>query len=76
MIVSTSRKTSGNDYRKKALNPNPRGLLKAIKRAMEMTKHALRSIIPCQWVHVDLLTQLTIKKDVLDLKLEDRPIDA
>ena len=26
------------------------------------------------WLHVDLLMQLTIKKDIVDIKLRDRPV--
>jgi hypothetical protein len=53
------------------LKPSPRSLLKAIKGATKMTNHALRDRIPRWWTHVNILTQLTIKKCILHIKLRD-----
>jgi hypothetical protein len=64
-------KTSSCDHRGKTLKPSPRSLLKAIKGAMKMTNHTLRDRIPRWWTHVNILTQLTIKKDILHIKLRD-----
>jgi hypothetical protein len=70
-IMSAGEKTSNYDHRGKTLKPSPRSLLKAIKGAMKMTNHTLRDIIPTWWTHVNILTQLTIKKDILHIKLRD-----
>jgi hypothetical protein len=73
-IISTDRKTSSCDHRGKTLKPSPRSLLKAIKGATKVTNHTLKDRIPRQWTHVNILTQLTIKKDILHIKLRDRPL--
>jgi hypothetical protein len=52
------------------LKPSPRHLLEAIKRAAKTTNHTLRNRIPMRWLHIDL-TQLTIKKDILEIKMRD-----
>jgi hypothetical protein len=70
-IMSASGKTSSCDHRRKTLKPSPRCLLKAIKGATKVTNHALRDRIPRWWTHVNILTQLTIKKDILHIKLRD-----
>jgi hypothetical protein len=62
---------SSCDHRGKTLKPSPRSLLKAIKGVMKMTNHALRDRILRWWTHVNILTQLTIKKDILHIKLRD-----
>jgi hypothetical protein len=72
-IMSAGGKTSSYDHRGKTLKPSPRSLLKAIKGAMKVTNHALRDIIPRLWMHVNILTQLTIKKDILHIKLRHGP---
>jgi hypothetical protein len=66
-IMSTGEKTSGSDHKGKTLKPNARSLLK-------VTKHTLRDRIPRWWAHVNILTQLTIKKDVFHVKLRDGPL--
>jgi hypothetical protein len=71
--MSTGRKTSNCDHRGKTLKSSPRILLKVIKGAMKVTNHALRDRILRWWTHVNILTQLTIKKDILHIKLRDRP---
>jgi hypothetical protein len=38
--------------------------------AVKTTNHTLRYIIHMWWLHIDLI-QLTIKKDILDIKLRD-----
>jgi hypothetical protein len=55
------------------LKPSPRSLLKAIKGVMNVTNHALTDRIPRWWTHVNILTQLTIKKGILHIKLRDGP---
>jgi hypothetical protein len=72
-IMSVGGKTSICDHRGKMLKPSPRSLLKAIKGATKMTNHALRDRIPRWWTHVNILKQLTIKKDILHIKLRDGP---
>jgi hypothetical protein len=69
--MSAGEKTSNCDHRGKTLKPSPRSLLKAIKGAMKVTNHALRDRIPRWWTHVNILMQLTIKKDILHIKLID-----
>jgi hypothetical protein len=39
-----------------------------------VTNHTLRDRIPRWWTHVNILMQLTIKKDVLHIKLRDGPL--
>jgi hypothetical protein len=51
-----------------------RSLLKAIKGATNVTNHTLMDRIPRWWVHVNIHTQLTIKKDILHIKLGDGPL--
>jgi hypothetical protein len=73
-IMSTGGKTSSSDYRGKMMKPSVRGLLKAIKGATNVTNHTLRDRIPKWWAHVNILTQLTIKKVILHIKLRDGPL--
>jgi hypothetical protein len=73
-VMSTSGKTSCCGHRGKMLKPSMISLLKAIKGAMKVTNHTLRNIIPRWWTHVNILTQLTIKKNILDIKLRDGPL--
>jgi hypothetical protein len=73
-IMSTGEKTSSCDHRGKTLEPSPRSLLKAIKGATNVTNHTLRDRIPRWWTHVNILTQLTIKKSILHIKLRDGPL--
>jgi hypothetical protein len=72
-IISADGKTSSCDHRGKTLKPSPRRLLKAIKGATKVTNHALRDRIPRWWTHLNILMQLTIKKDILHIKLRDGP---
>jgi hypothetical protein len=39
-----------------------------------MTNHAIRNIVPWRRLHVNLLTQLTIEKCILNIKLRHRPV--
>jgi hypothetical protein len=39
-----------------------------------VTNHALKDKIPRWWAHVNILTQLTVKKDILHIKLRDGPL--
>jgi hypothetical protein len=72
--MSAGRKTSSCDHRGKTLKPSPRSLLKAINGVMKVINHTLRHRIPRWWTHVNILTQLTIKKDILHIKLRDGPL--
>jgi hypothetical protein len=72
-IMSAGRKISSCDHRGKTLKSSLRSLLKAIKGATNVTNHAIRNRIPRWWTYVNILTQLTIKKDILHIKLRDRP---
>jgi hypothetical protein len=73
-IMSASGKASSCDHRGKMLKPSPSSLLKAIKGATKVTDHTLRDRIPRWWIHVNILTQLTIKKGILHIKLRDGPL--
>jgi hypothetical protein len=73
-IMSASEKTNSCDHRGKTLKPSPRSLLKAIKGETKVTNHTLRDKIPRWWTHVNVLMQLTIKKDILHIKLRDGPL--
>jgi hypothetical protein len=74
MIMSTGRETSSSDHRNKSLKPCTRGLLKAVERVMKTTDRAICNIIPRWWLHINLLTQLTIKKDILSIKMRHGPM--
>jgi hypothetical protein len=56
------------------LKSSVRSLLKAIKGAMKVINDTLRDRIPMWWAHVNILTQLTIKKGILHIKLRDGPL--
>jgi hypothetical protein len=73
-IISAGGKTISCDHRGKILKSSLRSLLKAIKGATNVINHTLRDRIPRWWMHVNILTQLTIKKDILHIKLRDRPL--
>jgi hypothetical protein len=73
-IMRAGRKTSSYDHRGKMLKLSLRSLLKAIEGATNVTNYILRDIIPRWWTHVNILTQLTIKKDILHIKLRDGPL--
>jgi hypothetical protein len=73
-IMSVAGKTSSYDHIGKMLKPSPRSLLKAIKGSTKVTNHTLRNRIPRWWMHVNILTQLTIKKDILHIKLSYGPL--
>jgi hypothetical protein len=54
--------------------PSPRSPLKVIKGATNVTNHTLKDRIPRWWTHVNIFTQLTIKKNNLHIKLRDGPL--
>ena len=66
------QKAINSDHRRKTLKPSLISLLEAIKRASKMINHTLNGI-PRRWLHIDL-TQLTVKKDILDINLRDGPL--
>jgi hypothetical protein len=72
--MSAGRETSSSHHRGKTLKPGTRGLFQAIKRTPKMTDHPIRNRIPRWRLHVNLLTQLAIKKSVLNIKLRHRPV--
>jgi hypothetical protein len=65
--------TSSSHHRGEALKPGARGLFQAIKRAPKTANHVIRNRVPWRRMHVDL-TQLTIEKCVLNIKLRHRPV--
>jgi hypothetical protein len=56
------------------LKPGARHLFQAIKRAPKTADHPIRNRIPWRRLHINLLTQLTIEKGVLNIKLRHRPV--
>lgn len=56
------------------LKPGARGLLKAVKRAPKTAYHAIRDRVPRGWLHINLLTQLTIEEGIVNIKLRHRPV--
>src|SRR3954465_6534240 len=72
--MKTRRETSSSHYRGKALKPSTRGLFEAIKKTLKTTNHPLGNRIPRRRLHINLLTQLTIGKSVLNIKLGHKPV--
>jgi hypothetical protein len=72
--MSAGGETGSCHDRGKALEPDAWGLFQAIKRAPKATNHAIRDRVPWRRLHVNLLTQLTIEKCVLNIKLRHRPV--
>jgi hypothetical protein len=70
----TGREARGSHDRGEPLEPGTRGLFKTIERAAKSADHTIRSIVPRWWLHINLLTQLTIEKSVLNVKLRHRPM--
>jgi hypothetical protein len=73
-IMSAMGETNSSHHRGETLKPGARGLFQAIKRAPKMTNHPIRNRIPWRRLHVNLLTQLTIEKSVLNIKLRHKPV--
>jgi len=73
-IMITGREASGSHHRGETLEPGARGLFKTIEGAAKSADHTIRSIVPRWWLHINLLTQLTVEKSVLDIKLRYRPM--
>jgi hypothetical protein len=75
-LVCGGTRSSGcrHNYKGKALKPSPMSLLKNIKGAMKVTNHTLRDRIPRWSMDINILTQLTIKKNILYIKLRDGPL--
>jgi hypothetical protein len=72
--MGARRETSSSHHRGEALKLGARGLFQAIKRAPKTINHAIRDRVPWRRLHVNLLTQLTIEKCVLNVKLRHRPV--
>jgi hypothetical protein len=47
-----------------------------MERASKTADHAIRNSVPRKWLHVNLLTQLTIDESILDIKLRNKPVFA
>jgi hypothetical protein len=73
-IMSSRGKTSSSHHRDETLKPGTRGLFQAIKRAPKTADHPIRNRIPWRRLHINLLTQLTIEKGVLNIKLRHGPV--
>ncbi|KAK1683412.1 hypothetical protein QYE76_044260 [Lolium multiflorum] len=72
-IMKTRRETTSSHHRGKALKPGTRGLFETIERTSKTTNRPIGNRIPRRRLHVNLLTQLAIKKSILNIKLGDRP---
>jgi hypothetical protein len=72
--MSARGETSSSHHRGETLKPGARGLFQAIKRAPKTANHPIGNRIPRRRLHVNLLTQLTIEKCVLNIKLRHRPV--
>jgi hypothetical protein len=72
-IVLTSRKISSSDNRGEAFKQSTRILLETIERIVETIDMAIGNRVTMRWVHVDLLVELTVKKNILHVKLRDSP---
>jgi hypothetical protein len=72
--MSARGETSSSHHRSETLKPGARGLFQAIKRAPKIAEHPIRNRIPRRRLHINLLTQLTIEKGVLNIKLRHRPV--
>src|SRR5215213_9137792 len=70
--MKTRRETSSSHHRGKALKPGTRGLFETIERTSETTNHPIGNRIPRRRLHVNLLTQLAIKKSILNMELGER----
>jgi hypothetical protein len=65
-----SNKTGISDNRGEALKPGTRGMFEAIKRTAKSTDMTIRDKVTRGRVHVDFLTQLTMKKSILHISCE------
>jgi hypothetical protein len=72
--MSAGRETGSSHHRGEALKLGARGLFQAIERAPKTTNHAIRNRVPWRRLHVNHLTQLTIEKSVLNIKLRHIPV--
>jgi hypothetical protein len=61
-IMSADEKNDSCYHRGKTLKSSLRSMLKVIKGATKVTNHTIRDRILEWWTHVNVLTQLTIKK--------------
>jgi hypothetical protein len=73
-IMSVGGEIGSSHDRGEALKPGARGLFQAVKRAPKTANHAIRDRVPWRRLHVNLLTQLSIEKCVLNIKLRHRPV--
>jgi hypothetical protein len=73
-IMRARRETSSSHHRGEDLKPCARGLFQTIKRASKTTNHAIRNRVPWRRLHVNLLTQLSIEKSVLNIQLRHGPV--
>jgi hypothetical protein len=73
-IMRARRETTSSHHRGEELKPCTRGMFQTIKRAPKTTNHAIRNRVPWRRLHVNLLTQLSIEKSVLNIQLRHRPV--
>jgi hypothetical protein len=73
-IMSAGGETNSSHHRGEALKPGARGMFQAIKRAPKMANYDIKGRVPWRRLHVNLLTQLTIEKCILNIKLRHKPV--
>jgi hypothetical protein len=68
-IMFAGNEANNSDNRGEALKPSLRSLLEAIKRTTKSTYVTIRNKVTRRRMHVDFLTQLTMKESILHVKL-------
>jgi hypothetical protein len=68
-IMLASNKSGNIDNRGEVLKLGTRGLFEAIERMVKLTDMTIRDKVIRGRVHVDFLTQLTMMKIILHIKL-------
>jgi hypothetical protein len=69
MIMFASNIASNRDNRGETLKPGIRSLPEAIERTTQLTYMTIRNKVTRRRMHIDFLTQLTMKESVLHVKL-------
>jgi hypothetical protein len=68
-IKLAGNETSSNGNRSEALKPGARSLLEAIERTTKPTCMTIKNKVTRWRIHVDFLTQLSMKESILHIKL-------
>ena len=68
-IMFASNEANNSENRGEAFNPGTRSLLEAIERTTKPAYMTIRNKVTKRRMHVDFLTQLTMMKIILHIKL-------